>query len=57
MGEEWRPAHDWPGYEVSNLGEVRKVYPDGRTRILRQKICDTNLGYVATVHMRSEDGV
>lgn len=55
--ETWKPVADCPGYEVSNLGQVRSVpraFHDrtGRLQVCRGRILKTHLnlktGYLAT---------
>jgi hypothetical protein len=43
MVEEWRPITDYPDYEVSNTGNVRRTYKNGRVKILRP--ADNGEGY------------
>ena len=33
--EEYRVIGDYPNYEISNLGNVRKTYKNGNVRILK----------------------
>ena len=36
MAEQWRPIAGYDMYEVSNMGNVRKTYKNGKVKILKQ---------------------
>ena len=42
MAEEWRVVADYDMYEVSNIGNVRKTYKNGKVKILKP---GTSKGY------------
>ena len=42
--EEWRVVADYDMYEISNMGNVRKTYKNGKVRILKP-VADRN-GYI-----------
>ena len=43
MGEEWKQYQPYPSYWVSDLGNVKRIYKNGKERIL--KPCITAKGY------------
>ena len=40
--EQWRPIADYPDYEVSNMGNVRRKYKNGKVKLLKPQ---DNNGY------------
>jgi hypothetical protein len=42
--EQWRPIADYDMYEISNLGNVRKTYKNGKVKILKPSV--TGKGYL-----------
>ena len=43
MGEEWKQYQPYPSYWVSNLGNVKRIYKNGKVHILKPNI--TYKGY------------
>ena len=43
MGEEWKQYEPYPSYWVSDLGYVKRIYKNGKERIL--KPCVSTKGY------------
>jgi len=54
--EEWRVVADYPDYEVSNIGNVRRTYKNGNVKILKlqndrygyKRVCLSSNGNVKT---------
>jgi len=46
MAEQWRPIANYNMYEVSNIGNVRRTYKNGKVKILKQS---DNKGYKQVV--------
>ena len=41
MEEKWKKIENYShGYEVSNLGNIRRIYKNGKIRVLKQSLCD-----------------